>query len=156
MSDIDAAPLIDEIRTSTGPHFEGASTDGAPWGARPGATLEGRMSHLTTDLDADVAPIAELVRLIVEAWAPEAIWLFGSRARGTAGVESDWDLLAVVPDEVAERGATDPLAGWELARRASVRADVIACASSDFVDGAQVPNTLAYEAAHHGVLLYER
>jgi len=114
------------------------------------------MSHVDPALEVDTAPIAALLRLIVEAWEPEAIWLFGSRARGTAGVDSDWDLLAVVPDEVAERGATDPLAGWELARRAGARADVVATAASDFDDGEKVPNTLAYEAAHHGVLLYER
>jgi predicted nucleotidyltransferase len=114
------------------------------------------MSHVAPTIELDTAPIAELVRLIVEVWAPESIWLFGSRARGTAGAESDWDLLAVVPDDVAEKGATDPLAGWELARRAGARADVVACAASDFDDSANVPNTLAYEAAHHGVLLYER
>ena len=107
-------------------------------------------------IEVDTAPIAELVRLLVATWNPTAVWLFGSRARGTAVDESDWDLLAVVPDEIADGGATDPLAGWELARQAQARADVIACAASDFDAAANVPNTLAYEATHFGVLVYER
>jgi predicted nucleotidyltransferase len=106
--------------------------------------------------DLDTAPITELLRLIIAAWNPDAIWLFGSRASGVAHAESDWDLLAVVPDSVAASGALDPLAGWELARRAGARADVIACAASDFDGGANVPNTLAYEASHFGVLLHGR
>jgi predicted nucleotidyltransferase len=107
----------------------------------------------TTALDA--APLAGLIRLLVEAWEPRAIWLFGSRARGTAGPDSDWDLLVVVPDEVAEQ-ATDPLAGYALRRRAGVRADIAVCSASDYADAMHVPNTLAYEAFHHGRLLYGR
>jgi predicted nucleotidyltransferase len=34
---------------------------------------------------------------IVEAMQPEAIYLFGSHARGDAGPDSDYDLLVIVP-----------------------------------------------------------
>ena len=98
----------------------------------------------------DVSPVAGLLRSIVDVWAPDGVWLFGSRARGTAQPESDWDLLVVVPDAIAERGATDPMAAWELRKRAGVRADVVVCAKSDFEDAKSVPNTLAYEAFHFG------
>lgn len=104
----------------------------------------------------DLQPIQGLLRLIEEAWQPQAIWLFGSRARGQAHDDSDWDLLVVVPDELAARLEAEPLAGWELRRQARVRADVIACGASDFREGAKVPNTLAYEATHAGRLIYER
>jgi predicted nucleotidyltransferase len=53
----------------------------------------------------EAAPL--LVR-IVEAWHPYQIWLFGSRARGEANAESDWDLLVVVPDDVPDE-VLDPL-----------------------------------------------
>ena len=36
---------------------------------------------------------------LVEAFAPEQVILFGSMARGTAGVESDADVLVVMPFE---------------------------------------------------------
>lgn len=42
--------------------------------------------------------IEATVERIVDACAPERIWLFGSRARDEAGPSSDWDLLAMVPD----------------------------------------------------------
>ncbi|MBL9103267.1 MAG: nucleotidyltransferase domain-containing protein [Myxococcales bacterium] len=40
----------------------------------------------------------DILRRIVEELHPQEIWLFGSRARGTARDDSDWDLLVVLPD----------------------------------------------------------
>jgi uncharacterized protein len=108
------------------------------------------MNGVITEPALDTTPIAGLLQLLVDAWHPEAVWLFGSRARGTAEPDSDWDLLVVVPDAVAESGATDPMVAWDLRMRAGVRADVIVCAASDFDDAKSVPNTLAYEAFHFG------
>jgi hypothetical protein len=45
--------------------------------------------------------LAELVRRLVAAYEPEAVYLFGSRARGQPGPDSDYDLLVVVPDNAA-------------------------------------------------------
>jgi predicted nucleotidyltransferase len=42
--------------------------------------------------------LAEIVRRLVEAYQPERIYLFGSKARGDAGPDSDYDLMVVVPD----------------------------------------------------------
>lgn len=41
--------------------------------------------------------LAEIVRRLIEALRPERIYLFGSRARGDAGTDSDYDLMVVVP-----------------------------------------------------------
>lgn len=43
------------------------------------------------------AILTEIVRRLVAAYQPERIYLFGSRARGDAGPDSDYDLLVVVP-----------------------------------------------------------
>ena len=41
---------------------------------------------------------------IVAALEPEEVWLFGSRARESHDADSDWDLMAVLPDSApAER-----------------------------------------------------
>jgi predicted nucleotidyltransferase len=40
--------------------------------------------------------LAEILRRLVEALHPERIYLFGSKARGDAGPDSDYDLLAVI------------------------------------------------------------
>ncbi len=46
----------------------------------------------------DGAPLAEIVRRLVEAYHPERIYLFGSQARGEAGADSDYDIMLIVPD----------------------------------------------------------
>ena len=40
---------------------------------------------------------------IVDTMQPEAIYLFGSHARGDAGADSDYDLLVIVPDDTPTR-----------------------------------------------------
>ena len=49
-------------------------------------------------LDKD-AKLAEMVRRLVAAFEPERIYLFGSRARGDDGADSDYDLMVVVHDD---------------------------------------------------------
>ena len=49
------------------------------------------------------AKIGEMVRRIVEQFNPEKIILFGSYARGTAGKDSDVDLLVVMPVSGSKR-----------------------------------------------------
>lgn len=47
---------------------------------------------------AEMDPIlAEIVRRLIETLHPERIYLFGSRARGDAGPDSDYDVMVVVP-----------------------------------------------------------
>ena len=42
--------------------------------------------------------LAEVVRRLIAVYDPGRVYLFGSRARGEAGLDSDYDLLLVVPD----------------------------------------------------------
>jgi excisionase family DNA binding protein len=48
--------------------------------------------------------LARVVSAIVAAIGPDAVLLFGSRARGDARPDSDFDLAIVVPDGVERRG----------------------------------------------------
>lgn len=102
------------------------------------------------------AKVAEpLLHRLTAEWRPYQIWLFGSRARGTATAASDWDLLVVLDDDAPDSWL-DPVAGWEIGRASGVRSDVVACRRSDFDEDKTTPNTLAFEAATAGVLLDER
>ncbi len=47
----------------------------------------------------DVAVLAEIVARLVDAYEPLSIYLFGSKARGDFGPDSDFDLMVVVPDD---------------------------------------------------------
>lgn len=108
----------------------------------------------TRGREIDLRPISGMLELIERAWHPVEVWLFGSRARGEAGKDSDWDLLVVASDDA--KGVDDPLNGYRLRKEAKVSADVLLCRATDFREDRNTPNTIAYEAAHGGVLLYER
>ena len=101
----------------------------------------------------DLHPVQSLLDRIVSSWHPREIWLFGSRARGTAAANSDWDLLVVVPDELAPVGFDDPMAVWNVKQGAGVRADVLVCRASEFDEDRETHNTIAYDAAVEGVRL---
>jgi predicted nucleotidyltransferase len=102
----------------------------------------------------DVRSIEPLLARIVDEFRAIQIRLFGSRARGDADPTSDWDLFVIVPDDLA--AADDMFAGYRLRRETRTRVDVILCPFSEFKEDRDTPNTLAYEAAHHGVAIYER
>jgi predicted nucleotidyltransferase len=95
-----------------------------------------------------------LLDRIIHEFRPFEIRLFGSRARGEAEATSDWNLFVVVPDDL--EAADDLFAGYRLRRETRTRADVVLCPLNEFREDRDTPNTLAYEAAHHGVAIYER
>jgi hypothetical protein len=43
--------------------------------------------------------LADIVRRLTEVYDPLAIYLFGSKARGEAGPDRDYDLMVIVPDD---------------------------------------------------------
>ena len=111
----------------------------------PGQPIDARGNSI------DLRPVQPLLQRILSNWRPREIWLFGSRARGTAEVDSDWDLLVVVPDELAPVGFDDPMALWRVKQGSGVRADVLVCRASEFDEDRSTHNTIAYDAAVEGV-----
>jgi uncharacterized protein len=99
----------------------------------------------------DLRAIQPLLERIVSHWHPREIWLFGSRARGVAMPDSDWDLLVVVPDELAPEGFDEPMTVWKVKQGTGVRADVLVCRESEFEEDRGTHNTIAYDAAVEGV-----
>lgn len=103
----------------------------------------------------DLLPIAPLIERIVARLEPEEIWLFGSRAEGRARPDSDYDLLAVLPDSTSE-SALDLMKAWELTCGLGVPADLVPCTRADFEDEKDEVGTLARAAYHRGKRIYER
>jgi predicted nucleotidyltransferase len=103
----------------------------------------------------DLAPIARLIERIVARLEPEEIWLFGSRAEGRARPDSDYDLLAVLPDNAPE-SALDLMKAWELTCGLGIPADLVPCTRSDFEEEKDDVGTLARAAYHRGRRIYER
>ncbi len=101
----------------------------------------------------DLTPLKSLIAVILERCRPVSVWLFGSRARGQACEDSDWDLLVVLPDETSEEEMFDKLPPRQLRRLTKVNADVVYCNDTEFAEATSVPNTLAYEIARSGVVI---
>jgi uncharacterized protein len=91
---------------------------------------------------------------IVEVLHPEQIWLFGSRARGTAGPESDWDLMVVVPD--AEAVPPDDESWRALRDVRRQRIDLVPIHQAEFEADRREFGTLAHVATTTGRLVYGR
>jgi uncharacterized protein len=105
-------------------------------------------SAQTEALDKAVARIVDVMR-------PEAIYLFGSRARGDARIDSDYDFLVVVPDDAPQERRS--LAATMLVPRdPGVALDIVPCRRSVFEHKRHYIGSLSYLAAHEGRLVYGR
>jgi uncharacterized protein len=93
------------------------------------------------------------VARIVDAMRPEAIYLFGSRARGDAHSDSDYDLLVVVADD-APQERRSLAATTRVPRDPGVPLDIVPCLRSVFERKRHHVGTLSYLAAHEGRLVY--
>ncbi len=109
----------------------------------------------TTDKLAQIEDpaLAELVRRLVEIYHPLRIYLFGSRARGDWGPDSDYDLMLVVPDETPEEPGQQEAA---FAAESETRAwsDRIIIADSDFQFRLGARASLPSTVVREGLLLY--
>jgi len=85
---------------------------------------------------------------------PERVILFGSWARGEAGPDSDLDLLVVLPF----RGPRHRVSISLLTLLADLPAakDVIVLSPEEWERKKDVLGSIAYPAAHEGVVLYAR
>ena len=77
-----------------------------------------------------------MVRRIVKRFHPDRVILFGSHARGTAGPDSDVDLLVIMP-----------VAGSK---------DIIVTTPEDFEWHKEIPGTIERPAAREGKVVYAR
>ena len=98
--------------------------------------------------------IQEMVRRIVERFHPDKIILFGSYARGTAGPDSDVDLLVVKNVSGSKRqerlAIRLALSGIGLAK------DIIVVTPEEVERYKDIVGTIIYPALREGKVLYER
>ena len=100
------------------------------------------------------ATLAEMIRRILAVGEPQKIVLFGSRARGDARADSDYDLLLVEPSVLPRhkraaryRRALTGLAGAK---------DILVWTPEEVAQWRDVPNAFVTAAVQEGVVLYER
>lgn len=104
---------------------------------------------------ADDPTLAEITRRLVETYRPERVYLFGSGARGTAGADSDYDLLVVVPDDVppALRRSTR---AYETLWGLPAAGDILVWTHTAFAERLHLRASLPSTVEREGRLLYSR
>lgn len=102
--------------------------------------------------DEQVVEVA--VQLIVAAFRPLKVILFGSRARGTAKTTSDVDLLVVLPEVEDKRQAAVEMR--RLLRDLPVSKDIVVTTPEEITRRANLPGNLLRHALAEGRVVYER
>jgi len=97
--------------------------------------------------------LSRIVARIVARLNPEEIWLFGSRAEGRNRPDSDFDLLAVLPDGAAE-SELDPVNACDVVAGLGVPVDLIPCTRSEFNAEQDEPDSLVKAAVSRGRRIY--
>jgi hypothetical protein len=95
-----------------------------------------------------------LVRRLVETLDPAAIWLFGSRARGDARPDSDFDLLVVAKPD-GKFGSEDYELVYQPTFGSGVACDIVPCSKRDFDEGSQLKTSFVRAILNEGRKVYE-
>lgn len=110
-------------------------------------------SRLASVGSTDDAVLSEIVARLVKAFEPDRIYLFGSRARGTPGPDSDYDVLVIVPDDAPPERRKSHLA-YEALRGTGVAADVLVWRCSAFDSRLHLRASFPSTVVREGRLLY--
>ena len=108
------------------------------------------LPHLTEE---DLCALARVVERLIEAYQPERIYLFGSKARGDYGPDSDFDLLVVVPNDAPADQKRSRLA-YEQLWGTGTAADVLVWTRGRFESRAHLRASLPGTILREGRLLY--
>ena len=95
----------------------------------------------------------EIVERLKKAYDPECIYLFGSRARGDDGPDSDLDLLVVVQNDAAPERRGSRLA-YQALRGTAVAADILVWTRGYFESRRHLKASLSATILSEGLLLY--
>jgi len=97
--------------------------------------------------------LREIVDRLATALRPERIYLFGSRARGDAGPESDYDLLVVVRESDRAPHRRDILAFRALCGVGAPK-DVVVYTREEFESRSRAASSLPATVLREGRLVY--
>lgn len=103
--------------------------------------------------DGEVPVLAEIVARLAEAYAPQRIYLFGSKARGDDGPDSDFDLMVIVPDDAEGERRRSRLA-YQRLRGTGTAADVVVQSAGYFGSRKHLRASLSAAVLEDGRLLY--
>lgn len=97
--------------------------------------------------------LKEAVRRLVDCFQPDRIYLFGSRARGDAREDSDYDIMLVVPDTL-EAHFLRVARAHELIEGIGLPIEVVIFGREQFERQSPVVASLSATVLREGELLY--
>lgn len=97
--------------------------------------------------------VADVVRLLVNGFHPLRIILFGSRARGDARTDSDYDLVVVMPGDAVPSSLTSAMRLALLDIPGAF--DIVPVAETPWTKWAGVPLTLESQIARDGKVVFD-
>ncbi len=97
--------------------------------------------------------LAEIVRRLVGAYDPSRIYLFGSRARGDAGPDSDYDIMVIVPDDVPPALKDSDLA-YDVLWGLKEAGDILIWTTGRFEQTRHLRSSLPGTVLREGILLH--
>jgi predicted nucleotidyltransferase len=95
-----------------------------------------------------------MIARIVEVLHPLQIWLFGSRARGEARPDSDWDMMAILPDDAPEQDLELSSVWTRLRDLELQRVELFTITQSEFDRWKLARGTLSEIVVRTGVRIY--
>ena len=96
-----------------------------------------------------------LLGYIVMLINPRRVILFGSRARGNAREDSDWDVFIVVDDDTRQEKVNWQVMG-EVRRGVRGVFELIPYQESSFRERRKIKGSLPWIVANEGIVVYER
>jgi predicted nucleotidyltransferase len=98
--------------------------------------------------------ISKAITTIIDGANPDKIYLFGSRARGFEGPDSDLDLLIIQKTAGPTRFRSARISQLLPERRFPL--DVIVNTPEEFEARSKIPNSIQRVVAEEGLLVYDR
>lgn len=98
--------------------------------------------------------LTEMITRIREAADPERIVLFGSRARGTARMDSDYDFLVIKESALPRHRRAAPL--YTRLADLPVEVEIVVYTPEEVSEWSGVPQAFVTTALREGRVLYER
>jgi predicted nucleotidyltransferase len=102
---------------------------------------------------ADDELLAEIVGRLVLAYDPLFVYLFGSRARGDAGPDSDYDIMLVVPNDAPEPQRLSTLA-YQVLWGLKEAGDILVWTQARFDKSSHLRSSLSGTVLREGRLLH--
>ena len=100
-------------------------------------------------------PLKLVVDRLARSTDAEMIILFGSRARGDAGAESDWDICVLLPDTI-KPGQFTSVNLWPLVSGLGIAVQIYPIRQSVFLQKRNAINSVSHDIDRDGIILYQK